>query len=91
MFATGKEYFAFRRKVAKQAARSRLAVESPGTAERYAEVLTNQVEKLGMRGQDQYAVKDLIREYAEKVDLEPKIDGEKVTFRRLSPHHTRTR
>ena len=93
MFTYDKDYFTAWRKLEKLAAKSRLAQESPGTAKHNAEVLVKQVEKLGQRGFDQYAVKDLIREYAGKIDLDAAIDShnDTVRFRHISPRHARTR
>ena len=55
---------------------SRLAAESPAHAKLYAErIALVEQEMLGMPGRDPYAVRDLIRNYASKIDLEAHFDN----------------
>lgn len=65
-------YFALRPK----ALASRLGAESPAYAKIYAErIALVEQEMLGMPGRDQYAVRDIIRSYANKIDLEAHFDN----------------
>lgn len=48
---------------------SRLAVENPHTARHYAEAIALAEQKLGQPGFDQYGVRDIIRSYANLIDL----------------------
>lgn len=92
-FTYDKDYFAAWRKLEKLAAKSPLAQESPGTAKHQAEVLVKHIEMLGMRGRDQYTVRHLIHEDAEKLGLDVMIDptNDVVVLRRRTTRHGATR
>jgi hypothetical protein len=52
-----------------KALRSRLAIQNPHTAQHYAEVIALAEQKLGRPGFDQYGVRNIIRSYANLIDL----------------------
>jgi len=54
---------------------SRLAAENPHTARHYAERIALAEEMLGAPGRDQYGVRDIIRSYANMIDLDAHFDN----------------
>jgi hypothetical protein len=91
MFASDRAYRTALRQLQKQAAHSRLAQTDPGTATHYAEVIAKEVDRYGVAGWDRHALRDVILDYAGRIDLEVKLTGDRFSFRRRATRHARTR
>lgn len=91
MFASEKEYRLALSRIKKLAAKSHLASEYPATAEGFAERLVKQMDDYGQRGRDSFAVKNLIKDFADKIDVEIELKNEEIRFRSKKTRSRRSR